>query len=204
MKKTISTGLSIMLFLLGVNASGSTLRARGATTKSSQGQGAIVLRSNKLPLTKAETGTLKLDGLYYETEGGRMTLPAALTAETRTAGQSLHRATMPDGRQVWLSVRSDKAGDFTISLGAEPDAGVKRWGLGVEARTDEYFTGLMERVVDGPQRDSWAPGIKEAMNLRGQKVEMIVKPTTSIYAPFFISSRGYSVFVKGTWPGVFD
>jgi len=62
----------------------------------------------------------------------------------------------------------------------------------------------MERVVDGPQAASWAPGRKEAMNLRGQKVEMILKPTTSVYAPFYLSSRGYAVFVKGNWPGYFD
>ena len=42
------------------------------------------------------------------------------------------------------------------------------------------------------------------MNLRGQKVDMLVKPTTSIYAPFYLSSRGYAVFVHGTWPGRFD
>ena len=42
------------------------------------------------------------------------------------------------------------------------------------------------------------------MNLRGQKVEMILKPTTSVYAPFYLSSRGYAVFVKGNWPGGFD
>src|SRR5882672_2104811 len=62
----------------------------------------------------------------------------------------------------------------------------------------------MERVVDGPQQASWAPGISAAMNLRGQKIDMLVKPTTSIYSPFYLSSRGYAVFVKGTWPGVFD
>ena len=45
----------------------------------------------------------------------------------------------------------------------------------------------MERVVDGPQQASWAPGITAAMNLRGRKVDMIVKPTTSIYAPFYLS-----------------
>src|SRR5262249_125272 len=69
---------------------------------------------------------------------------------------------------------------------------------------DEYFTGLMERVVDGPQQASWASGISEAMNVRGREVEVIVQPTRSICASFFLSSRGYAVFVKGTWPGLFD
>ena len=44
------------------------------------------------------------------------------------------------------------------------------------------------------QAKSWATGIQEAMNLRGQKVDMIIKPTTSIYAPYYLSSRGYAQF----------
>jgi alpha-D-xyloside xylohydrolase len=62
----------------------------------------------------------------------------------------------------------------------------------------------MERTVDGPQQASWAPGIKPAMNLRGQKVDMILKPTTSVYAPFYLSSRGYATFAKTDWPGKYD
>jgi alpha-glucosidase (family GH31 glycosyl hydrolase) len=42
------------------------------------------------------------------------------------------------------------------------------------------------------------------LNLRGQKVEMILKPTTAVYAPFYLSSRGYALFVQGDWPGRFD
>ena len=39
------------------------------------------------------------------------------------------------------------------------------------------------------------------MNLRGQKVDMLVKPTTSVYAPFYLSSRGYGVFGQGHLAG---
>lgn len=69
-------------------------------------------------------------------------------------------------------------------------------GISIECGEDEYFTGLAERVVDGPQQASWAPGLKEAMNLRGQRVEMLVKPATSVYASFYLSSRGYGLFAK--------
>jgi alpha-glucosidase (family GH31 glycosyl hydrolase) len=110
---------------------------------------------------------------------------------------------MTDGRVVRLSVRPEGK-DFIIRLSAQPDSDIIKWGLAVDAAGDEYYTGLMERVVDGPQSASWAPGRKEAMNLRGQKVDMIVKPTTSVYAPFYLSSRGYAIFVKGNWPGYFD
>ena len=110
---------------------------------------------------------------------------------------------MPDGRTISLSI-TPAGNDFEISLSADRPDGIKKWGLTIDSAPDEYYTGLMERVVDGPQQASWAPGIREAMDLRGQKVDMILKPTTSIYAPFYLSSRGYGVFVKGDWPGFFD
>ncbi len=146
---------------------------------------------------------LKIDGLYFETAAGRTRLPAALTAPLATGAATSSEMTMPDGRVVRLSFAPDGR-HRTLRLGASPDRDVRGWGLAIDATPDEYYTGLMERVVDGPQQASWAPGITAAMNLRGQRVEMIVKPTTSLYAPFYLSSRAYGVFVKGTWPGRFD
>ena len=76
--------------------------------------------------------------------------------------------------------------------------------LNIGATESEYFTGAFERVVDGPQNRSWAKDISTALNLRGERVEIRLKPTVSAYAPFYLSSAGYGLFVKGTWPGVFD
>ncbi|PYS66278.1 MAG: hypothetical protein DMF76_00755 [Acidobacteria bacterium] len=161
----------------------------------------LVLESNNL----AGTRNLKLDSLFYETADGRTILPAQLTKEAKAIKdkQWSGEIRMPGGRVVSVSV-TPQGNNFVIRLKAQPDADIVKWGLAIDARDDEYYTGLMERVVDGPQAASWAPGITKALNLRGQKVEMIVKPTTSIYAPFYLSSRGYAIFVKGTWPGVFD
>jgi len=88
----------------------------------------------------------------------------------------------------------------TGNSGDAPD----RWYLNIEAGDDEYFTGIFERVVDGHQNNSWAKGIQTALNLRGEHVEMKMKPTVSAYAPFYLSSANYGLFVKGTWPGHFD
>jgi alpha-glucosidase (family GH31 glycosyl hydrolase) len=153
----------------------------------------------------ASNAPLKLSGLFYETANGRTFLPEQLTKNARPISASAWwgQVDMPDGRTVTASV-VPQAQNFIIHLTAQPSADIIKWGLAIDARSDEYYTGLMERVVDGPQAASWAPGRSEAMNLRGQKVEMIVKPTTSIYAPFYLSSRGYAVFVQGTWPGLFD
>jgi alpha-D-xyloside xylohydrolase len=148
---------------------------------------------------------VRLDGLFFETPAGRMMLPGALTVTSRgKSGRSLEaQAKMPDGHAVTITV-APEGKDYVVRLVAQPNADIIRWGFAVDATASEYFTGLMERVVDGLQQASWAPGIKEAMNLRGQKVDMILKPTTSVYAPFYLSSRGYAVFAKTNWPGTYD
>ncbi len=136
------------------------------------------------------TGRLAFDGK----DGGAPSMPK---------GGWVRRIHSAEGRTVSLAVKPARHG-FVLRMDAKPDTGIVKWGLSIDASSEEYFTGLMERVVDGPQQASWKPGIREAMNLRGQKVDMILKPTTSVYAPFYLSSRGYSVFVRGNWPGQFD
>ncbi len=146
---------------------------------------------------------IKLDGLFYETAAGRTPIPVIPFARTTNGPGQQAETKMSDGRVVKIFLKPD-GNDFTIRMTAMPDTGIIKWGLAVEAAPDEYFTGLMERVVDGPQQQSWATNLTAALNLRGQTVDMIVKPTLSVYAPFYISSRGYAVLVKGTWPGRFD
>ena len=154
------------------------------------------------PCCRNASALPKVGDLFYETTNhNRTPLPASLVTAAQSHGQG--EVKMSDGRVVRLVIQPD-GNNFDISLTAEPSAGIIRWGLAVEATADEYFTGLMERVVDGPQAKSWAPNITTAMNLRGEKVDMILKPTTSVYAPFYLSSGGYAVFVQGNWPGFFD
>ena len=143
---------------------------------------------------------IQLAGFFYETAQGRVSVPASMTVGPAYSGGSL---TMPDGRIVTISL-VPVGPNTMVRLTAKPDADIVKWGFSVNAKANEYFTGLMERVVDGPQAASWKPGITEGMNLCGQKVDMILKPTTSVYAPYYLSSRGYAVFVQGNWPGFFD
>jgi alpha-glucosidase (family GH31 glycosyl hydrolase) len=108
-----------------------------------------------------------------------------------------------DNRQI--SVKIEKSIDeMKFLFEANPSNDINGWGFGIAASENEYFTGLFERTVDGDQTESWKEGISEGMNLRGQKVEMIVKPTLSLYCPFYISSNGYGLFIDGTWPGKYD
>ncbi len=165
----------------------------------------FVVQSDRLAPGTGSQRALTIDALFLETARGREVLPASLTAFARplATNSMMFRATLPDGRTVTLSLEG-RGDTRTIPLTAQPNADIVRWGLSIGAQPDEYFTGLLERVVDGPQQASWAPGITAAMNLRGQAVDLLVKPTLSVYAPFYLSSRGYSVTIRGTWPGHLD
>ena len=188
MKRLLSIQLAILVLYAGIY---------GQT-----GDFSIILPSKNLSASSGKRN-LTLGGLFYETASGRAILPSTLAAKAAKSGRLAADVKMPDGRTISLSI-TPAGNNFEISLSADRTEGIRRWGLTIDSAPDEYYTGLMERVVDGPQQASWAPGIKEAMDLRGQKVDMILKPTTSIYAPFYLSSRGYGVFVKGDWPGFFD
>lgn len=108
-----------------------------------------------------------------------------------------------DQRKVKLII--NKEDDIiTFSFNTEPSDDILKWGIRIAATENEYFTGLFERVVDGNQQESWKRAISESMNLRGQQVDMIIKPTLSLYCPFYLSSENYGLFFKGTWPGHYD
>ena len=203
MNPTITTAATR---ILGVIATGAVVLALPATA-SPQQRGApsgasLVIRSEALAPVAAGP-VLTIDGLYFETAAGRTPLPADLAMKPQPGNATFGEVRMPDGRLVRLALSPDGP-HYTLRFTAKPSSDIVRWGLAIDAAPDEHYTGLMERVVDGPQRASWAPGITAAMDLRGQRVDMIVKPTTSVYAPFYLSSRGYAVFVKGTWPGHFS
>ncbi|MBN1181212.1 MAG: glycoside hydrolase family 31 protein [Bacteroidales bacterium] len=94
--------------------------------------------------------------------------------------------------------------EFNITDSISNPLNPGRWFINLKASENEYFTGIFERVVDGNQNESWAPGITTGMNLRGENIDMKLKPTVSAYAPFYISSGNYGLFVYGTWQGNYD
>jgi alpha-D-xyloside xylohydrolase len=105
--------------------------------------------------------------------------------------------------QLQFDTKDDEI-DFDFTLKVKDQSKATQWFININATQDEYFTGIFERVVDGQQNNSWAKGIETAMNLRGERIEMKLKPTVSAYAPFYLSSNNYGFFVEGTWPGIFD
>jgi alpha-D-xyloside xylohydrolase len=193
--------IRIVLTCLAMIASASLLAEPGSSPAGAGFE--IPLPQTRSANPSSSVTPLRLGSLFYESAQGRVALPSELTTNAQSGAKFDGHVTMPDGRVITLSVEP-QGKDYLIRIGAQPNSGILRWGFAVDSSKDEYYTGLMERVVDGPQKETWAPGRQEAMNLRGQKVDMIVKPTLSLYAPFYLSSRSYALYVQGDWPGRFD
>lgn len=145
-------------------------------------------------------------GIFYETDDGRFWLPKKPATEVETKDGAIYKFKGDDGGIGTITLTLRKIGlDYLIRLSASAGSDeVLKWGINIRANADEYFTGLFERTVDGDQKESWKEGVREALNLRGQRVDMVIKPSLGLYAPFYLSSRGYGFFAYGTWPGHFD
>lgn len=149
-------------------------------------------------------GTAGADGgIWFETAAGRSYLSGPPEQLTGSGGAFDGSWTTAGGRTVRVRLAPNGA-DFTLELSARPDRDILGWGVALQTASGEHFTGVFERTVDGDQRESWRPGITEAMDLRGQRVEALIQPTLGLYAPFFLSSAGYGIFFDTSWPGVYD
>lgn len=141
--------------------------------------------------------------VFYETANRRTYLEAEPVWAASVEGSFHGRWRNDDGRNVEVLIKP-RGDNYSIEFNAEPEVNIRKWGFFIKALPQEYFTGCFERTVDGDQKLSWREGMTAAMDLRGQSVEMFVKPTLSLYCPFYLSSRGYGLFTQGTWPGYYD
>jgi len=146
----------------------------------------------------------KKSGLFYITDQDTEYLKT-LDKVINDSGDEFKAAyKTTDQRMATVTISSLEDGEISLSLKVQPSKGIIRRGASFKAFPGESYYGLMERPVDGPQHLSWQPGIKEGLDLRGQTLTMVTKPTPSIYDPFYVSSKGYGVYVHGTWPGEYD
>lgn len=144
-----------------------------------------------------------LPGLFAESQESTAELTRVTTTVITHNTMTLY-CEMSDKRKATVEIEPDKVGGFTVSFNLEAIKPGEQLGARVSTRFIEHFCGLLERVVDGHQNASWRPGQTVGLNLRGQKIGMYVKPTVGIYTPFYLSSRGYGIYVEGTWPGRYD
>lgn len=149
--------------------------------------------------------SLEFGPLLLETAQGWRTIPLGElfgSLEGDGVSQSVRRVCeIEPGLAVSCTVRQERNRvEVAVSAAGE----VHGWSLSLAALQGEVFTGLMERTVDGPQNLSWAPGVATGLDLAGERLQMLVQPSTALYAPFFLSSRGYGLWVDSTWPGSYD
>jgi alpha-D-xyloside xylohydrolase len=141
--------------------------------------------------------------MFMETKQGKLFLKNTPSDISKTKNGLTAVWSFDKGKKVTVSIIKDKD-LFRINFKSAGCSDIVKWGLSINAAGNEYFTGISERPVDGDQKLCWAPGIKEAINMRGQVITSEIVPTLSLYCPFYISSRNYSFFVEGTWPGIYD
>jgi alpha-glucosidase (family GH31 glycosyl hydrolase) len=142
--------------------------------------------------------------LFYVTEdGGAQYLTEPVLLE---CGERRLRATYEttDGRRARLRIEPQEHGGFQVELLLEPKVGVLRVGETLAARAGEHFQGLTERVRGADDDVPRDPDLPVELGRRGHFVKMQTKGTVSLYSPFYLSSAGYGLFVRGTWTGRFD
>jgi len=155
------------------------------------------------PLVAQHRPDTARSAVYFVTEAGTQYLTEPISFEKRA--QTLDaRYRTTDGREASVQIEPQLHGGWRVSISFAPSEGIQRVGEVLAARPGEHFHGLTERVRgndDSVPRDS---SVEVALDRRGERVVMDVNGTVSLYAPFYLSSHGYGLYVDNTWLGVFD
>jgi len=149
-----------------------------------------------------QLGAGALPALFFESDTGSRALQGDPIVERTDVDGYRASYGLDGGRRAHVELQWTPAETLLVTLRVDPADDIRRLGAQLAAAADEHFVGLLERTIDNPDADGRP--LSTALDLRGQIVSMVVKPTASLYLPFFISSAGYGLFVEGTWPGVFD
>jgi alpha-D-xyloside xylohydrolase len=143
-------------------------------------------------------------GLYLKRGEGSAPVPVANAEPTRLDRCTLRLdATFADGTTGAVTLQAHPDDTVSVSL-AFDDATITHWGQRLATTSDERVYGLTERIVDDINASELTPQAVGALNRKGERVTMFVRPTISAYAPFYQSSNGYGLLVDGTMPGFYD
>jgi alpha-D-xyloside xylohydrolase len=191
-------------------ARGKRIRLAGAEVK-------VRVRANPYAIRIFHKGRLvtledRAGGVFYERDGVVHRLGAVRSVEKILAGASLAVAT-DEGQDATVTLRIIRR--RTLEVAVTPPAPETVTAIGDRFRSprNEVIYGLTERLRDSPSiappaidvpRDDVMPVAVGSLDRRGETVEMVVRPTFSLYAPFYQSSRGYGLVVAGTTFGRFD
>lgn len=132
-------------------------------------------------------GRRELVGLPQVSEDGRRT-------------ELLYR--LSDGRAARVEIRPVGDGAIQVRFSVQRKARWERLGVVLSVTPKEGFYGLLERPVQGILHEVFPPR-DGGFNLRGQEVWLYILPTHALYSPFFVSSRGWGLYVESSWPGTY-
>jgi alpha-D-xyloside xylohydrolase len=158
------------------------------------------------------TGEIESGGVFYERAGTSQTLTRVRSARAVGQGAELTVDTT-EGTQAQVHIRF--LTPHTLEVVVDPPASETVSALGDRWDTpdDELIYGLTSRLRDGRSLpnselevpiDDVQPQEVGSLNRRGETVDMYVRPTFALYAPFYQSSRGYGLAVAGSTAGAFD
>ena len=160
------------------------------------------------------TGEATGGGLFFERAGSATPVTLGRVQSTaKIADGAVLTVTTSEGAPATVTVRFTSERTLEVTLEPPSPATLAAYGGRFRSPASEVIYGLTERLRDGPlalggaleiPEDDIKPPEVGSLDRRGEIVEMLIRPTFSLYAPFFQSSRGYGLAVTGTTVGSFD
>jgi alpha-glucosidase (family GH31 glycosyl hydrolase) len=159
------------------------------------------------------TETAPEGALSWERGGAVESVVRVSDATALPDGAELSVATTGGGA-ARLAVRFPSERTARLELAPDEPESLAALGAAFASPPGERIYGLTERLRDSPPIAEEAgieipvedvrPPEAGGLDRRGERVEMLVRPTQALYAPFFQSSRGFGLEVGGTAIGWFD
>lgn len=166
----------------------------------------IVLSAGRRRVARHE----KSGGPFYERDGAHFDLGAVTATAPLADGVRLTVAAGDDAPAV-VTLRFVTSRTLAVRVEPADPATVTALGDRYRSPRRELIYGLTERLRDSPPfpiagvpTDDVLPVEVGSLDRKGEVVEMVVRPTFSLYAPFYHSSLGYGLAVHGTTFGAFD
>jgi alpha-glucosidase (family GH31 glycosyl hydrolase) len=151
----------------------------------------------------------KAGGLFYERGGVVHELGRVTEAVAGDDGATLGVETS-EGGVATVTLRFVTSRTLQVVVDPPQAETVTAFGERLRSPKNEVVYGLTERLRDSPlfvtgvPEDDVFPQEVGSLDRRGETVEMFIRPTFSLYVPFYQTSKGYGLLVGGTTPGVFD
>ena len=147
--------------------------------------------------------------LFADIYGGSYVWEATGSRETDEGGLEVDLLTN-ESEAARLELQWTDARCLRIAFEAPSPSMFESASTGWELEEGELIYGLTERLRDsevmfeetnGPMVEDMFPVEEGSLDRRGEHIEMFVRPTMSLYAPFFQSSRGYGIWVENMTHG---